>query len=399
MHCYDLLILNSGLKVKADSMKKQFLYNANIVTRDQILEDTTLLIDDGRIEKIGLDACPSSAQEFDLRGAFLMPGLIDLHGDGIERMIEPRPGVVFPIDFAVRSIDQQIIESGITTVYHALSFAGDELGIRNSVFASQLIRRIAELSDKLLVDHRCHCRYEVTAFAEMDVVQHLIEDGAIELLSLMDHTPGQGQFKTDKQYEEYLVKAYKNSPEDARRLIKGKKENRLAADEHLTTLIEMARRRDLLLASHDDDSLERVQYMQDRGVTISEFPLTLEVARAAYEAGMFTLFGSPNVVRGKSQSQGMRAQDAVAAGVATCLCSDYMHSAMLSAVFTLFQKGILDLPSATRLCTYNPAQAIGDSEIGEVARGKKANLIAVCWDGIFPSVQSVWCEGRLHLHR
>lgn len=373
--------------------KLTYLTQASIVTPESVLPASSLLIEAGRIIAINPESAPAGCQEFNLQDAYLMPGLIDLHGDGVERVIEPRPGVIFPIDYALRSLDSQLLSAGITTVYHALSFAGKELGVRNAEFAAQIIRRIDELKDVLDVDTRSHCRYEVTSYEVMPVLREIIEEGIVHQLSFMDHTPGQGQFMTDESYFNYLVKAYKHSPEAANQFITEKKEKRKQAKQYADELLTLAHQHNIVLASHDDDSVANIERIQRDGFRISEFPLDLETARAAKEAGLFTTFGSPNVVRGKSQSNGMRALDAIEANVASCLCSDYMHSAMLTAIFKLFEDEALSLPEAVKLGTFNPAQALGDHDLGAIALGRRANLISVRWDGSHPRVESAWVDG------
>ena len=180
--------------------------------------------------------------------------------------------------------------------------------------------------------------------------------------------------------------------------IEEKKTVRDQVHSDLVQLVDQAKAFGVILASHDDDSPAKVKQVESMGVHISEFPINIEAAKAAHQAGISTLFGAPNIVRGRSQSSGMRAVDAIRAGVATCLCSDYMHSAMLAAIFKIFKESILSLPDAVKLGTLHPARAINDPEIGEIAIGKKANLIAVRWDGQHPVVESTWLNGNC-LHR
>lgn len=377
--------------------KPLYISNARIVTPSEVINSGSLIIEDGRIAVMNPESVSSQCQEHNVNGAYLIPGLIDLHGDAIEKMIEPRPGVLFPLEYSLRAMDRQLMSTGITTVYHALSFAGEELGVRNIELACEILRKIQNLKEVLSLDTRVHCRYEVTRFESLPLLQKLIEAGCVDQLSLMDHTPGQGQFKSDESYETYLVKAYKNSPQDAKRMIAEKKSRRDEADHHMRELAEVCQTSKVILASHDDDSAERVDLMRSLGVRISEFPLDLDTAKKAREEGLYTVFGSPNVVRGKSQSQGMRAQDAIEAGLADCLCSDYKHAAMLSAVFILFEKGILSLPEAVKLVSANPAKAINEPDLGSIETGKIANLVAVEWDHSFPTVRGVWINGEAKL--
>lgn len=380
------------------SENKLHLTQATLITADQVIPDSSLLIEQDQIVAINPIHVPANCQEVKLQGAYLMPGLIDLHGDGIEKMLEPRPGVLFPTEFALRAMDSQLLASGITTVYHAFSFAENELGVRNAAFAAEIVREIHALKSVLKLDTRAHCRYEITCASSLPHLQDLMDAQQVDLLSVMDHTPGQGQFKSDHSYAEYLIKSYQHTHASAMALIEEKKTVRDQVHSDLVQLVDQAKAAGVVVASHDDDSPQKVEYVQSLGVQISEFPLNISAAESAYQAGIATLFGAPNIVRGRSQSSGMRAMDAILGGHATCLCSDYMHTALLMAVFKIFKESILSLPAAVRLVTLNAANAVNDATIGEIAVGKKANLIAVRWDGQHPVVESTWLDGHC-LHR
>jgi alpha-D-ribose 1-methylphosphonate 5-triphosphate diphosphatase len=148
------------------------------------------------------------------------------------------------------------------------------------------------------------------------------------------------------------------------------------------------------MASHDDDSPQRVSTMAGMGVSISEFPLDLETARMAKTLGIATLVGAPNVLRGASQSGSLRALDAVRAGVATCLCGDYSAAALLPSVFKLVALSGSELHEMVALVTRNPARAMGLADRGDIAVGKRADLIAVRHLGGLPQVERVWVGGH-----
>ena len=205
------------------SDNKLYLTHASLVTADSVHPDSSLLIESGRISAINPVHVEKDCPEVRLDGAFLMPGLIDLHGDGIEKMIEPRPGVLFPTEFAIRAMDCQLLASGITTVYHAFSFAENELGVRNAAFAAEIVREIHALKSVLKLDTRAHCRYEITCAGSLPHLQDLMAAQQVDLLSVMDHTPGQGQFKSDQSYAEFLIKSYKHTHVSAMALIEEKK--------------------------------------------------------------------------------------------------------------------------------------------------------------------------------
>lgn len=375
---------------------KVYLTNANIVLRDDEVKQGSLLIEDGIISAINPILDPSStAIEISLNGQHLVPGLIDLHCDALEKEVEPRPNVHFPLDFAVAQADRRNAAAGITTVYHALSFANEELGVRNNEFAANIARAVHAWQSNALVDNRVHCRYEITDQSALPVLIDLLEKQDMHLLSLMDHTPGQGQFKNLSAYKDYMSRTYKTSDDDLETLISRKQEAAAGAFERIKTLVKLAHQYGISIASHDDDNLERVDTMKGLGVNISEFPINLETAKYAKANHVSTIFGAPNLLRGKSQSGSMKALDAILNGVADCLCADYSPATLLPAVFSTVEKTDLNLAQAMQLVTFNPATAAGLQDRGEIAVGKRADLVSVQRLGGLPFASHVWVEGNL----
>ena len=374
--------------------RSTYLTRAQIVLADQTLSDSSVLVEDGVIAAIEPGAAPGGVDEVDLRGAWLMPGLIDLHCDALEKEVEPRPDVFFPIDFAVAQADRRNGAAGITTVFHALSFATEELGVRNSDFAAEIARLVRGHAPHALVDNRIHCRYEITDESGLPAILTLVEENAARLVSVMDHTPGQGQFKDVASYRTYLGRTYGKSREQADALIEAKFGRAKGAYERIGTLSAAARARGITFASHDDDTVGRVDAMHRFGATISEFPVTLEAAHAAKNHGMVTVFGAPNLLRGKSQSGSVRAHDAILAGVADCLCSDYSPASLLAAIFRLPETAGIPLFEAVRLATRNPAMAAGLTDRGEIAPGKRADLVIAVNQGEWPATEAVYVAGR-----
>ena len=376
-------------------MSTTYLTHARLVLRDQVIERGALLIEDGHIAAVEPDGAPRGAQTVDLGGQTLMPGLIDLHCDAIEKETEPRARVQFPMDFAVAQVDRRNAAAGITTPYHALSFANNEWGVRNNQTAAQLVRTIRGFRGQGLVDNRVHCRYEITDPHAMEVLEALMEEGAVDLLSVMDHSPGQGQFKTMEAYLQYMMGNHGMDRVQAEAAAAAKLRAATGAGARVERLVAHAQRAGVPTASHDDDSVHRVATMRNLGVTISEFPITLDTAKAAVSCGLATIMGAPNILRGGSQSGSMRAIDAIRAGVATCLCSDYQPSTLIGAVYLAVSQAGLTLPQAAALATANPAQACGLSDRGSIAAGLRADLIAVTQVAGLPVVSQTWSHGRL----
>lgn len=371
--------------------------NARLVLADQVLEQTSLLIEDGYIVAIGLidPIHAHGAQVTDLGNRYLLPGLIDLHADALEKDIEPRPNVHFPLDYAIAQADKRNAAAGITTVFHSLSFANAELGLRNNAMAADIVRAIHAFNGKGLVDNRVHTRYEITDPTALPVLLELLDEDSVHLLSIMDHTPGQGQFKDMRAYQDYLQKSYQKTAAETQAIIDDKLAQAEAAQIRVKQLIAHAHAKNVHVASHDDDCPDKVAEIKALGVHISEFPINLETARHAIEQGMRTIMGAPNILRGKSQSGSMKAQDAIEHGVASCLCSDYAPASLLTALFVLVQRGVLNLPEAVKLVSLNPAQALSLADRGEIAVGKRADLVCVDFVGDYPQVGQAWVNGRL----
>jgi len=372
-----------------------YITNANIVLAEDVLTNASLLIENGLISAINPENIPDQVQTVDAQGKTVMPGMIDLHCDALEKEVEPRPNVHFPIDFACAQEDKRNAGAGITTVYHALSFANEELGVRNNQFAKEIAEAVHQFQPHALVDNRVHCRYEITDPTGLPILMELMEKRSMHLVSLMDHTPGQGQFKDLAAYKAYFGKSYQKSDAELDQFIAQKQQQAEGAMERVEQLVKMAHAQGISVASHDDDCKERVDTMTALGVDISEFPINMETAEYARAKGMKTIMGAPNILRGKSQSGSMRALDAVNAGVCDCLCADYSPATLIMAVFKLAEVSKLTLAQAIQLVTKNPAEAAKLHDRGVIEVGKRADIIMIAnLDGLV-QVSDVFVEGVL----
>lgn len=380
-------------------MKRILLTHARVVLASEVRDDVAVLIEGDRIAALDPQGV-SDAVEISLKGRLLMPGMIDLHCDALEKEVEPRPGVHFPLEFACAQADRRNATAGITTVFHALSFANHELGVRNNQFAADIARAVGAWQPHALVDNRVHARYEVTDPEAPAVLEELMAAAHAHLLSFMDHSPGQGQFRDVAAYRAYLSKTYKTDDASVDAILADKQRAGEGAMARMEALAASARAKGISLASHDDDSPAKVDMVRALGAVISEFPVNLETAQAARAAGMTTLFGAPNILRGQSQSGNMRALDAVLAGVADCLCGDYSPAALLPSVMKLPGLAGISLAQAVALVSLNPARAAGLNDRGEIAVGKRADLVAVRDLAGLPQAEQVWSAGipSLALH-
>lgn len=355
------------------------IVNVRLVLPDQIVEDASLLIRNGVIDAINPQSA-SGTIEIDLHNALLLPGLIDLHCDQIEKDFEPRPGIFFSADFAVKIADERNMLCGITTVFQSVAFDNPKGGVRSTDKVAALVEALAHARGKTLVDNQVHVRYEIPDADSLSMLYRLIDAGAIDLLSIMDHTPGQGRSKEPADPVDYVLPS-------------GERQGVVL--DRMQQIARAARQYEIPLASHDDDSPGQVRQLRQMGAKICEFPLNIEIARVAHAVDMPTVFGAPNLLRGKSLSGDVRAIDAIEAGVADILCSDYLTPTLLSAVMWLPEYSNLDLPTAVTLATRNPAMAVGLHDRGVIAEGKRADLIGVVDDTIYPRVCAVWSAGHM----
>lgn len=373
-------------------MNRFLLTHARVVFAHEVRNDVAILIEDGIISAIDPQGT-GSINTVDLTGRLLIPGMVDLHCDALEKEVEPRPGVHFPLDLACALADKRNAMAGITTVFHALSFANHELGVRNNHFAADIARAVYAWQAHALVDNRVHARYEVTDASAPAILAGLLQAGHAHMLSFMDHSPGQGQFHDVAAYRAYLARTYKTSEAELDTLLADKQQAGQGAMQRMQQLAHLATGQKIAIASHDDDSEEKVNTLAALGAVISEFPTHLGAAQAARARGMATLFGAPNILRGKSQSGNMRALDAILADVADCLCGDYSAGALLPSVMKLPELAGIDLAKAFRLVTLNPARAAGLTDRGEIAVGKRADLVAIHQPGGLPQAERVWVAG------
>lgn len=357
-----------------------------VVLEDRIIERGSVRIEGGRIAEI--TETPVVGAELHGDGLLLLPGFVDMHGDMVEREVEPRPNVPMPLELGLRDLDRRLAVAGITTAYAAVSFSPSSTygHLRSYEHTSAIIRGLKAMGPQLLVDHRVHARFEITFPKALSIIETLIAEGAVDLISLTDHTPGQGQYRDIERHVEKMVREKGVSRDEAAQSVAKRIEERSQPAEimaqTLNAISATCRKHDVALASHDDDTPAKVALMRDLGAAISEFPVTIEAAREARAMGLATAMGAPNALRGQSYSGNLSAREAHAEGVLDILASDYHPSAILPAVLELAKADPAGLPGATRLATFNPAHALGLSDRGEIAVGKQADFVIADDSGI-----------------
>ena len=347
------------------------------VLTNGLIQPADIVISYGIIEEV---APYGSAQDcYDLGARLVVPGFVDLHSDSIEKEIEPRPGAHFPIDSALVELDKKLTMAGITTMFHAVGFNDAAIsGYRATELAVQVIEQINTVNQThLAVDNLVHARFEITSFESVAAIRKLIEEESIQLLSVMDHTPGQGQFKSIENWKKFHLPVYKLSESKADEIIRQKIRGQARAFAVVGELLNHGKKHGLILLSHDDDSLSKIDLLGDLGVTISEFPLHVDVAAYAKKKGIATGMGAPNVVRGQSQSGNVSARDLIEHKACDFLCSDYHPSSMLQAPYIVHKELGLPLEHAFDMVTKTPATLAGLNDRGEIQAGKIADIIAI----------------------
>lgn len=381
-----------------------WLSNFTLVLPGEIVSHGSVRVEDGVIAEIR-DA-PVAGAAIDGGGRFLMPGFVDLHGDMIEREIVPRPNAMMPIDFGIHELDKKLAAAGVTTAYAAISFATESVygHVRSLATTSAVIEGINRLRNSLLIDHKVHARYEITNVGAAATLEKLLAADQVDMVSLTDHTPGQGQYNNIEAYVASISERRAITKEMALEIVQKRIAMREdpAIDAKLREIVALSLQHKLSLASHDDDSAEKVAEMHDLGVTISEFPVTLPAAEEARRRGLWTLMGAPNALRGQSMSGNLSALDAAKAGLLSVIAADYHPAAFVPGIFKIADAMDNNLPAAVAMATSNAARSAGLLDRGEIALGQRADLVAVEKGDVhriratFRAGQFVYSDGTLH---
>jgi len=379
--------------------------NGQIITENGILKDHDLLIEGdviksiikkGEIDREGVE------EVIDANNGFISPGFIDIHSDYIETMAAPRPTSLMDFNLSIRETEKILITHGITTMFHSLSLYNSSEFSYKPIRTAENVRKFVELihkrhSCKHLIRHRFHARFEIDNFQEVENLKSYIKDDKVHLVSFMDHTPGQGQYRDLEIYRKTL-KGYQDlTDKEFDTIIENNQKKEKLTIERIKEIANLALEKEIAIASHDDDSIEKLELVKSLGAMISEFPITLDIAKKAKEMGMFTIAGAPNVLLGGSHSGNLSATDAIINDTIDILCSDYYPPALLHAIFILHEKHGQDLSKMFNLVTINPAKAVNmDSIIGSIEENKKADIIIIeKINDDFPVITTVFVDGKL----
>jgi alpha-D-ribose 1-methylphosphonate 5-triphosphate diphosphatase len=371
--------------------------NARLVLADRVIEHGWVAFADSKVAEIGEGKAPAGSE--DAGGDLIMPGLIELHTDHLEAHYVPRPKVYWNPIAAVVSYDGQLATSGITTVLDSLRVwredGAEDVDGRAGVLAEAITS--ARDANLLRADHFLHLRCEIPMPDVVEEAKELVGRPDVRLMSLMDHTPGQRQFRDEAKLRVYY-RGKGAGMTDAELDVLFERRFRYQktyAETNLRAIVALAQAHDIPLASHDDTTEENVSdAIRDR-VAVAEFPTTMEAARGLHRAGIGILMGAPNVVRGGSHSGNIAAVDLAREGLLDILSSDYIPSSLLMGALQLPQHvPTIDLAAAVRTVTKAPAEAVGLHDRGDIAVGKRADVIRVHIARDIPVVREVWREGQ-----
>ena len=382
-------------------MTSRLITNARIVTADEVVVGT-VEIRERRIE----DAQPGRSmlpRAEDWSGDFLVPGLVELHTDNLEKHLEPRPGVRWPAMSALLTHDAQISAAGITTVLDAMGVGDFDARSVRAMGLTGIAAALAQARAQglLRAEHLLHMRCELACDNMLEVVEPFLAEPTVRLVSLMDHTPGQRQWMDIERFRVYTQRNQRWSDEYLAEVVRERQAMQARnAQRNRSGLLERCRARAIPLASHDDTAVEHIHEALEAGISISEFPTTLGAAQAARAHGLGIVMGAPNLVRRGSHSGNVSALDLARADLLDCLSSDYVPHSLLHGAFLLRDEAGWSLPRAIATVTRTPARMIGLEDRGEIAPGQRADLLrvretqAVGGAGIVPVPLGTWREGE-----
>ncbi len=368
------------------------LTNAMLVLPDEVVHGTVHL-EDGLIRDIQPGPARSPGAQ-DLEGDFLLPGIVDLHTDNLERQVQPRANARWPSRSAFLAHDAQCAVVGVTTVLDALCLG--DLGFdqgRDQTFQDGVADLTHWAATGLLrAEHLLHLRCELPARDMPALLDGVAEHPLVAMVSLMDHSPGVGQYRDIERYKAMRIKQTKMTPAEVDQRIAELQANRERTLEGARRwVLDRLADRGIPLASHDDESAAQVRRNAADGIRISEFPVTMEAAEAARDIGVGVIAGAPNVVRGGSHSGNVAAMDLARAKAVDALASDYVPPALVEAAFILADE--IGLPAAVRTVTEAPARMAALHDRGALRPGLRADLVRVRRHEGMPVVRATWLRG------
>src|SRR5262245_28603481 len=378
-------------------MTRQILTNATVVLAHRTIHGS-VVIEGDRIAEV--KATSRYADGLDLQGQLLVPGVIDIHTDYMEKELNPRPSANFPLDMAFHFMDARAIACGLTTVLGAARISNEEeTQSKISLWRGDglaLAKRYPEIARTALARHLVHLRWNPNFEPVDGILEELAGVESIGNLVYNDAVPGERQFRNASEERILAFAAQHNLPlEEGRARWEARREALRTVNTRPKVKAKLAGR--IPLGSHDDTTVEHVDEAFDAGATLSEMPCTIEAARRAKELGMMVCMGAPNYFRGASHCGNLSCGEAMAEGLVDVLCSDFHFPSMLGSAVRMIRAGMRP-PDAINMISLNPARHLRrDRELGSIEEGKKADLVAFVARDSFAAVTHVWVDGALRL--
>lgn len=355
------------------------LSDVRVVLADRVVEPASVVVRDGRIAEIVEKVVPG---DVDGRGLLVVPGLVDVHSDALEKERAPRPSAVLEWDFALAGFERKLVSAGITTMFHGAGFQHKHARgvVREPGAALELARQVTAYEPHG-VDHRVLHRLDVLSDQGAAMLRTWLDkrpdDGVAPLVSHEDHTPGQGQYVEPQHMVNYIVGADGKTEEEAWAQVESlrveSEQNQHVREANLAWLGDLAKAGRIRLMGHDPDTAEAIDELVDRGAEVAEFPTTMEAARRARERGLLIVAGAPNMLRGGSHNGNVSAGELAREGLVDALASDYLPTALLGAISVAAPE--IGLPRAVGLVTSGPARVAGLADRGEILVGELADLV------------------------
>ena len=374
-------------------MTETILNNAVLVLPEGTMQGH-LVIRDGKIADMGAGRVQGGE---DCEGDLLIPGLIELHTDNLERHIQPRPGVDWPHAAAIIAHDAELASVGITTVFDAMRVGSIPSGIgRYKAYARGLSQELLDLRGQgaLRISHFLHLRAEVCSETLIEEMALFGPADRVGIVSLMDHTPGQRQFRDIDKLRAYVMG--KNNITEAQFVEHVARLREMRArfgKAHEAAAVAEARRYGAVLASHDDTTADHVAVSAGHGIRLAEFPTTPEAAAACRAHGIAIMMGAPNLIRGGSHSGNVAAAELAGMDLLDIVSSDYVPASLLTSALRLGEIWG-DLGRGIATVTAAPAQAAGLSDRGRLVTGLRADLVRLRPVAGSAVVRGVWSAGR-----
>ena len=372
-------------------MNDLIINNASIVTAREIIKNGSVVVENGRIVEVSDSLKTNHSKMFQVieaHGKYLLPGIIDLHTDAIDLEICPRPGADFPIEVAFRELEKRMCGVGITTVFHSIHLGSREYekDLRSQYTRMNVFEQVFTACEKhSLINNKIHLRYEITGVDEYDLCFELVNRGYVSFFSFMDHRPTEEMLSGEKL--KAFALRYRMSEDQAIAEIKERMARPVISEQKRSELIGFLKQKNLPVASHDDRTIGSIEEHHRMGIDITEFPITMEVAKRGTELKMDSIGGAANVLRGGSSLGNLSVQDAVGQGIINILCSDYYPPAILHSIFLLVKNNILSLPESVNLTSLHPAKAAKIDHLkGSIEKGKEADLLLVDYSNSIPVI-------------